>query len=79
MNPCSMMILCGAVANGGRSAMPHLISKITTGEGLRVSLYYNHSTDRLLQGETAAYLRQAMLDNVTYGYGDYYFPELSVG
>lgn len=79
VNPCAMMILCGAVANGGRSAVPHLISKITTGEGLRVSLYYNRRTDRLLQNETAAFLRQAMLDNVTYGYGDYYFPELSVG
>ncbi len=79
VNPCSMMILCGAVANGGRSAVPHLIHKITTGDGLRVSLYYNHSTDRLLQTETAAYLRQAMLDNVTYGYGDYYFPDLNVG
>lgn len=79
VNPCSMMILCGAVANGGRAAVPHLISKITTGEGLRVSLYYNHSTGRLLQSDTASYLRQAMLDNVSNSYGSYNFSGLSVG
>ena len=79
VNPCAMMILCGAVANGGKAAVPHLISKITTGEGLRVSLYYNHGTGRLLQSETADYLRQAMLDNVTYGYGSDNFYGLSVG
>lgn len=79
VNPCAMMVLCGAVADGGRAAVPHLISRITTGEGLRVSLYYNHSTDRLLYGDTAAYVRQAMLDNVTYGYGSDNFYGLSVG
>ena len=79
VNPCSMMILCGAVANGGRSAVPHLISKVTTAQGLRVSLYYNHRTDRLLQSDTSAYVKQAMLDNVVNGYGSYYFSGLSVG
>ena len=78
VNPCSMLVFVGAIANGGRAARPQLISRLTNGGGLPLSLYVPRQ-ERLLEKETAAYLKQAMRDDVSLGYGSYHFSGLDVG
>ncbi len=79
VNPCAMLIYAGAIANGGRAALPQLISRVCTRDDLRISLYLRHRTPQLVKKETAADLKQMMLDNVTNKYGAASFPAVTVG
>lgn len=79
VNPCALMIYAGAIANGGKAAVPQLISKVTTTGGIRTSIYLKHSTDQLLEKSTANTLRDMMKDNVKNNYGSGNFPNLDAG
>lgn len=78
VNPCSLMVYMGAIANGGRAATPQLISSLTTKDGLKLSIYLPHRTSRLLQADTAETLTRLMRDNVINNYGEWNFPGLTV-
>ncbi len=79
VNPCALMIYTGAIANNGQAAVPHLISKVTTEDGLKLNLYYAKKTKELIDPETATLVNQMMRDNVTLSYGSYNFSGLTVG
>ena len=79
VNPCSMMVFAGAVANGGKAAVPQIISKVKTKGNIRTSIYLKHSTDQLLNEDTADKLCQMMKDNVANNYGSGNFPNLDAG
>ena len=69
VNPCAMMIYMGAIANGGKAALPHLLEKP------RLLKKY---TDQLLEARTAAKLTEMMRRDVTEGYGEGNFPGLAL-
>lgn len=78
VNPCALMVYSGAIANGGSAAEPKIISKTTTYDDLRLSIYLPTFTGKLIKGETARTLSAMMYDNVTNNYGRNNFPGLDI-
>lgn len=78
VNPCSMMVLSGAIANGGRAAKPQIISHTAFQKGVRTSLYLRHSTGELLNKDTANRIAEMMKNNVVSNYGEGNFPGLDI-
>ncbi len=75
VNPCSMMVFAGSIANGGEAAEPYIIDP-TTSVGERVSKL-RVRTDKMIEPETAATLKDMMRNNVEEHYDpDYNFPNL---
>ncbi len=66
LNPLSMMVYMGAVAGGGSAAKPVLLKGSSGG------------STKLLDGDTAAELKDMMRNNVVSNYGDDNFPGLEL-
>ncbi len=60
VNPCSLMVFMGAIANGGQAALPQLIGSVHTGFGMPVYWYREKMTGVLIEPATAAKLADAM-------------------
>ena len=78
VNPCALMVYMGAVANGGRAAVPQLILKNQTSFGLPLSFYLRRGTGRLVEADTAAVMADMMARNVTERYGAKRFPNMDL-
>lgn len=78
MNPCALMVYMGAIANGGRAAVPQLISKTVTPLELPASIYWVHQTPRLVRADTAKQLADMMSRNVSDSYGTRRFPNMDL-
>ncbi|MBR6700287.1 MAG: penicillin-binding protein [Firmicutes bacterium] len=78
VNPCSMMIYMGAVANGGKAAVPQIIEKTTLQGGLKTGFYIKKQTERLVNSATAEIITQYMKSNVVNTYGESRFPGLDI-
>lgn len=70
LNPCSMMIYMGAIANGGRAVYPQTVEKVTNSWGWRISLPYRWWTGKMLETSTAEKLTEMMHNNVVNNYGE---------
>lgn len=70
VNPCSMMIYMGAVANGGRVVIPQIISSVKTAGDFPLSIYIPKLRTKLIDGDTAATLKAMMRNNVVNNYGE---------
>lgn len=74
VNPCSMMVYVGAIANGGKAIQPTLIKssnflkKLTGGKSL----------GNILDADTADKLKEMMKYNVQLEYGEGNFPGLDI-
>ena len=79
VNPCNMMAYMGAIANGGTAAVPRLILDITTPSGIPPSWQRTEETDTLVQGGTAAQVKEMMKNNVVQTYGTDRFRGLDIG
>lgn len=79
VNPCNMMAYMGAIANGGTAAVPRLILDITTPSGIPTSWQRTEETDTLVQGGTAAQVKEMMKNNVVQTYGTDRFRGLDIG
>lgn len=77
INPCRYMTFMGAVAGGGKAAIPHLVSSVSI-EGEYTYLAQTTFTDRILPEQTANILKDYMRNNVSSGYGDDNFPGMTV-
>jgi peptidoglycan glycosyltransferase len=77
-NPYHMMLLMGAIANGGTPVTPYIIQNITTSYGLTTQSGHTNTGTRLLQTDTADQLKTFMRYDVTSDYGDGMFPGLAV-
>ncbi len=73
MNPCSMMIFMGAVANGGNAAIPTVL---TDGYGKLVRP--SEMTGKILSDEASNRLSEMMKEAVVDSYGEYNFPGLDI-
>lgn len=78
INPCSMMIYMGAVANGGSASVPRVISQVTTTSGVPVGSYKAGDTGQLVSKRTAEQLSEMMRNNVVSNYGAKNFPNLDI-
>ncbi len=78
VNPCAMMVYCGAIANRGYAAIPQIIEKTAIKQNVRTSLYINRHTEDLIEADTAEMLAAYMRNNVEANYGSGNFPGLNI-
>ncbi|MGI6203770.1 MAG: penicillin-binding transpeptidase domain-containing protein [Anaerovoracaceae bacterium] len=78
VNPCSLMVYSGAIANGGKAANPRIIKTIKYSNGWSTGFHFNTKTDELIDSTTASTLRKYMRNNVTSHYGQENFPNLKI-
>lgn len=69
-NPCHMMMIMGAIANGGTPVQPKLIQN----KSLDLNPLKSSSLPRMMDEKTAAQLKSLLRNDVTYDYGDDMFP-----
>lgn len=78
VNPCSMMVFMGTVANGGSAKLPLLIEKETTSSGIPAGVHRASSVSCRLADETCALLVEMMANNVASQYGQENFGDLLI-
>jgi peptidoglycan glycosyltransferase len=78
VNPYHMLVLMGAVANGGTPVMPYFIKRVAAPLGLEAKTGRAQAGPALLGAETARRLAEYMRYNVAHQYGDGLFPGLEV-
>lgn len=78
VNPCSLMTLMGAIANGGSAAEPRLILRQTTMAGLPAASSGKIATGTTWSASTCRTLREMMANNVSVTYGQSQFGDLAV-
>jgi len=78
VNPCSMMMYMGAIANGGRAVQPQLISDVDFANGLPAGLTLKKRKISMIEEETADILKTLMHYNVEDNYGTGNFPGLNI-
>lgn len=69
LNPCSMMVYMGAIANGGKAAEPKILHSALSGTDM---------TDQMIKASTSEKLTSMMKNNVVSNYGEYNFPGLDI-
>ncbi len=77
VNPCAVMVWMGGIANGGRTAVPHLIQDVKGGLP-RISLPFGGRTGTLIEADTAWTLAGLMAQNVVQTYGSGRFPNMDI-
>lgn len=78
VNPCSMMVYMGAIANGGKTANPRIIDSVQFSNGLPASMPFKTKTEKLINEDTANKLAKMMKNNVESNYGSSNFPNLDI-
>lgn len=78
VNPCSLMVYMGAVANGGKAAKPYLIEKTVSPLGIPSLPHITTKTSRLISASTAETLADMMAANVEKTYGTSRFPNMDI-
>jgi len=77
INPCRYMTFMGAIAGGGKGAVPHLVEHVSIEDESTYTAQTTY-TNRIMPEETAAMLREYMRNNVVSVYGEQNFPGLTV-
>ena len=77
-NPCAIMVYMGAIAAGGRAAVPRLILKTEAPLGLPSLPALTHRTKTLVSSDTAGTLAEMMANNVLETYGASRFPNMDI-
>ncbi|MFF5337559.1 peptidoglycan D,D-transpeptidase FtsI family protein [Streptomyces sp. NPDC013181] len=67
--PLQMAMVTAALANGGELAAPHMVSKVTDGDGGTLEDFADGDTTRIVSADTAKQLRSAMVTVVERGTG----------
>ncbi len=78
VNPCSMMVFMGTVANGGSAKLPVLIQKETAALGLPAGTHRASSVSCDLSSKTCDLLVEMMANNVSTQYGQENFGDLLI-
>ena len=78
VNPCALMIYMGAIANGGRAAVPCLIQQVES-PGLPALPQFTRRTGGLIAPDTAQTVADMMINNVQTAYGTERFPGMELG
>lgn len=78
VNPCHMLTVISAIANGGTSPQPFVVSGITTPDGKTLYSAKVQNMSEYFSPETAKELQKYMRSNVKNNYGDYRFAGLEM-
>ena len=78
VNPCSMMIYMGAIANKGHAALPVIIKKLKMPSGLPADIEHPGMSEELISPDKAKVLSKYMRNDVIEKYGQYNFPDLKI-
>ena len=78
INPCQFMTFMGAIANGGKAAIPYLVKEVSFG-GKEKYHAETEMTERLISADTADTLAEMMHYAVVNTYGEWYFSGLYAG
>ena len=78
VNPCALMVYMGAIANGGRAAVPYLVKKTVSPLGIPSLPHIPRRTDLLVSGDTAKRMQELMAENVDKTYGHQRFPDMEL-
>lgn len=78
VNPCGLMVYMGAIANGGKAAVPKLVLKTENSLGLSGLPAPTRKTSKLIEADTAELLADMMSRSVTDTYGAGRFPNMDV-
>ena len=78
VNPCALMVYMGAIASGGKTAVPRLILKTENPLGMPGLPTLTRHTQTLMEEETAAAVAEMMARNVTESYGAGRFPNMDL-
>ena len=68
----------GAIANGGRAAVPRLIHSSSTSYGLPTGIYFAHKSGKLIEKSTASTIADMMHNNVIETYGQDRCPGMDI-
>ena len=77
-NPCAVMVYMGAIAQGGKTAVPRLVLKTVNPLGLPSLPALTSHTKELISGDTARTMADMMAQNVTDTYGSGRFPNMDI-
>lgn len=78
VNPCHMLTIVGAIANGGTSPAPYLIKSIKSPTGKITFKGKTEMLDEMFTQTTADKLNELLRSDVKNGYGDYRFSGLQM-
>jgi len=78
VNPCALMVYMGAIANGGKAAVPQIIHKTVSALGIPSLPSATRKTDTLVSADTAERLAELMAENVEKTYGTQRFPNMDL-
>lgn len=78
VNPCSLMVYMGAIADGGKAAEPYLIKQTVSALGLPSLPRITAKTRTLISAETAGQVAELMAKNVEMIYGAQRFPNMEI-
>ncbi len=78
INPCQMLTIVSAIANGGVATAPYLVSEITNPEGEVVFTEKTSDLGEYFNYSVAQSLDNILRSNVKNQYGDWYFPNLNM-
>ena len=77
INPCAFLTYVGALANGGKGAMPYLVEEVSVGDSVTYAAKTKEG-NRIMSATAAKILREYMQFNVRDKYGNENFPGLTV-
>ena len=78
VNPCALMVYMGAVANGGKAAVPRIVDKTVNSLGLSNPIRRTKKTDTLISPSTAERLTELMAEAAKTAYGTKRFPNMEL-
>ena len=78
INPCQMLTIISAIANGGVANEPYLVSEITNPEGKVIFTEKTKALGEYFDYTVAQSLDNILRSNVKKQYGDWYFPNLNM-
>ena len=78
VNPCNMMVLAGAVANGGVGVLPYYVDGVYTSDGVLIQDEKTSGTRTYMSVSTASVIKDLMRSTVTDYYGESYFPHMQM-
>lgn len=78
VNPCSLMVYMGAIANGGKAANPRVLNSVKYHSGFNAGFHWKTKTDELISRSTASKLEEMLHNDVTSNYGESNFPGLDL-
>lgn len=78
VNPCSLMVYMGAIANGGKAADPKILDSIKYSNGFSTTLDIKTKTKELIKSSTADELGSMLHNNVVSNYGESNYPGLDL-